>query len=165
MKTLAYGRVQIQSHRCPSCRREAFVFSGKMSCCGIQVTKDALGWKRMSPCPDKRVALPQAVKDFIVFHQNNRCYYCNLDFKVRVYRRGVLLKRVIAFDHFVPFSFAGDKKGRNIVAACSLCNGIKSWLMFHDEFECIEYILKQWRAKGYSVEQPIIELSELRPVV
>jgi hypothetical protein len=117
----------------------------------------------MSPCPDKRVALPQAVKDSIVFRQNNRCYYCNFDFSVRVYRRGVLLKRVIAFDHFVPFSFAGDKKGRNIVAACSLCNGIKSWLMFHDEFECIEYIQKQWRAKGYSVEQPIIALTEFRP--
>ncbi len=52
-----------------------------------------------------------------------------------------------------------------IVASCSVCNQIKSWLMFKDIYECQAYIMRQWRYKGFTTERPTMLVSDLRQAV
>ncbi len=165
MRTLVYGRVCIQSEMCPVCQREAFVFSNVMSCCGLRIEGKPKGWKRMTDCAGKRVRLGHRERLAIIAKQNGRCIYCSIPFATPIYRHAKRVRKTIEFDHFVPYSYAGNGHRDNIVAACSICNRIKSWFMFNNLDECIQYIDGQWKVKRYTAEKPTLGLSELRDAV
>lgn len=158
MRVLAYGQVRLFSGDCPDCKRESFADElseglWKMRCCGALVrdTNPLHQWKRMSETPDKyRHKLSEAMKFRILRSQHWRCLYCNIGFFTPVYRDGKQVKRTINFDHFVPWSYSQDNRASNIAACCSVCNAIKSWLMFENVDECRDYIAARWKAKGYS---------------
>lgn len=158
MRVLAYGQVRLFSGDCPDCKRESFadeLAAGvwKMRCCGalIHDTNPIDEWKRMSATPEKfRSKLSPATKRRILRIQHWRCLYCDIGLFVPIYRHGKQVRRGIAFDHFVPWSYSQDSRSSNIAACCSICNGIKSWLMFKDVDECRNYIAARWKAKGYS---------------
>ena len=165
MRTLLYGRVTLKSENCPECKAESFVVSGKLVCCGRSACSVPRGWKRIVDDKHPRRYIGWTEKEQIVKRQHGKCIYCDLSFSAKVYCRAKELRRIIHFDHFVPYSYSGNGPAGNIVAACSLCNNLKSWLMFKTLDECIEYIKKQWIAKRYTTEKPDIELSPLRDSV
>jgi hypothetical protein len=53
-----------------------------------------------------------------------------------------------------------DNRSINFVAACSICNGLKSSMMFQTEEEARVYIYEAWQRKGFSDQMP-----ELRDVI
>lgn len=97
--------------------------------------------------------------------QRGICYWCEFGFEQDVFRLGMLVRRKVNFDHWIPVSFSGDIHACNIVASCSICNSLKSNLLFANEYECRKYIRIQWRAKKFTIERPGIFLSEVREAV
>lgn len=59
------------------------------------------------------------------------------------------------WDHFVPFAYGRTNASANWVAACHVCNGIKSCRVFDTVLEAQEYIRERWAAKGYALERGI----------
>ncbi len=166
MRTFAYGDVYLLSEKCPACETESFVISGKLVCCGTKASgKPPSGWKRMSLCKSARMRLSPLVQREILSEQRNTCAYCEIPFHVPVYRHSKRWHRSIHFDHFVPWAYSFSNRRRNIVASCSVCNQIKSWLMFKDIYECQAYIMRQWRYKGFTTERPTMLVSDLRQAV
>lgn len=66
----------------------------------------------------------------------------------------LLLK--INWDHMVPHSYSQDNSTKNIVAACHVCNGVKSDLMFQTVEEAQTYVETKWQEKGYRFTPPEI---------
>ena len=164
MRKLLYGGVSLFSELCPRCRYEAFVVNGKFVCCGRPVNDEATSWKRMSVAGKRRCLSPVKRRE-IIAAQNGRCFYCLELFTDLLYRRGKLVHKSIHVDHWEPYAFSADNDMPNLVAACSVCNGIKSDLIFKDKHACRDYIKKQRRAKGFTSEVPLIALSALRDAV
>lgn len=163
VRVFIYGKVALLSEMCPKCRTESFVIDRKLVCCGRPATRPVKGWKRMSPTPgEKRKKLTEARKRKIIGIQNGICIYCDLSFRSPVYRNSKRIKKSITFDHFVPWSYSQNDDPRNVVAACSICNEIKSWFTFRDLDECRDYIAQQRRNKGYTTERPFHIVSEVR---
>ncbi len=158
MRVLAYGQVRLFAGDCPDCKRESFadeIAEGvwKMKCCGALVrdTNPIREWKRMSATPERfRKQLSEVVKTRILRSQHWRCLYCDIGLFVPVYLNGKQVRRGIVFDHFVPWSYSQDSRESNIAACCSICNALKSWLMFKDVDECRNYLAARWKAKGYT---------------
>ncbi len=165
MRKLLYGQVSLHSEECPRCGHESFVVGGKFVCCDQPLAEiEAKSWKRMSITRGRR-HVPPWKREEIIGSQNGRCFYCQELFTDKLYRRGKLWNKRINVDHWEPFSFSCDDGMPNLVAACSVCNGIKSDLIFKDRYECREYISQQRRSKGYTSERPIIGVSSLRDAV
>lgn len=115
----------------------------------------------MSQTP-KRKQIPRWLREKIIQEQELRCFYCHEEFSAPLWRRGRRINKQINIDHWEPFSFSGDNRECNIVASCSVCNGIKSDLIFKNLNECRKYIAQQRRAKGYATQRPTHIVSELR---
>ncbi len=159
MRVQAWGHVELYVEKCPECGRESFFDlasdnrSGKTRCCGALIVNPKIeGWQRLSVTPDRRRTVAENLQLQILRRQNYRCFYCDLNFKVVVFLKGKPVRRAVVFDHYVRWSYSQDNRRQNIVAACSLCNGIKSWLMWDTLDECKAYISKRWKDKGLSIK-------------
>jgi hypothetical protein len=76
--------------------------------------------------------------------QDNRCLYCGQEFGTLVIRRGNDWNWLhVTWDHFVPYTYSERNEDENWVAACQLCNGYKSSLVFADVLEVRTYILNK----------------------
>ena len=64
------------------------------------------------------------------------------------------------WDHFVPYSYSYNNKKVNFVAACHVCNGIKSNKMFDTVKEIKDYVSYQRKKKGYKTLEEMPELSD-----
>lgn len=162
MRLLRYGSTGLLSEYCPHCGYEAFVIKGRRSCCGRVKEGDADHWKQMSVNPKRRRPPPLEIQRRILAEQGNLCFYCDIGFDTPVYRHGKQVGRAINWDHFVPYQYARHNESENYVASCSICNRIKSDLMFKDSDECRNYIALRWRTKCYTVEKPSHEVRTLR---
>jgi len=81
--------------------------------------------------------------------QENRCFYCKEEFDSIITRNGKPLKLKLVWDHMVPYSYFQTNPDNNFVAACHVCNSIKSNKMFNTVEETIEFIVKVRISKGY----------------
>jgi hypothetical protein len=83
----------------------------------------------------------------ILEDQGNRCLYCGLEFGYAVWRRiyGTVWLEV-HWDHRVPYSYLQTNPDSNWIAACQLCNGYKSSLMFATLEEIRSYIVRRARS-------------------
>ncbi len=165
MRILAYGDVYLASEMCPNCKTESFVLDGKLACCGLPAIGRPTSWKRMSQAKTDRIQLSPMLKAQLLHQQRGVCAYCEIPFRTPVYRDAKVWRRTIQFDHFVPWSYCASNHQKNVVAACSICNQIKSWLMFKDLYECQTYIMRQWRHKGFTTKRPGMLLSDVREAV
>ena len=88
----------------------------------------------------------------ILSRQDNKCLYCGSEFGTPIWseRHGKVLFTNIHWDHFVPYCYSYNNKRVNFVAACSVCNLIKSSKMFETLTEAKNYILYQRKRKGYA---------------
>ena len=126
-----YGRVVMFRMFCPSCQETAFVIKGKMACCGVTPDMPSRAkTKRVSEAEWKRSRISEKLKKRILAQQENRCAYCDENITGRA-----------CFDHVVCWSYCGNNDESNLVAACNICNGIKSNLVFNTLEEARNYVI------------------------
>jgi len=102
----------------------------------------------MSQAQDRRKAPTAAERQMILELQGNRCLYCEMLFGAAVERKGRLIFLKVNWDHFVPFAYTQNNYAYNFVAACQICNGIKSSMTFKTVEEAKVYIAATRLLKG-----------------
>ncbi|HEX6864704.1 MAG TPA: hypothetical protein VF414_17875 [Thermoanaerobaculia bacterium] len=161
-----YGNVVLERAECPLCRDWAFVRDGASACCGEPVpgAGSAQKFKRMSE-PEYRRRRPSVGEQAVILDaQGHRCLYCDRSFGGYYWRNGRVLKVQVAWDHFLPYSMTANNYGYNFVAACRLCNGIKSNKVFQTVEEVRIYVQARAEAKGVArggvpaVREPISQV-------
>ena len=71
----------------------------------------------------------------------------------------------VEWDHYIPYSYSQDNRVSNFVAACQICNRIKSSLMLPSAEEYRVHIQNKRVEKGYSDVRPVRgEVSPETPV-
>jgi len=161
LRRAVYGSVVVPRGICPDCKDWAFIIKGRHACCGRSVDDGGVataafermsegGYKRKRPAPD--------IQAVILAEQGHRCFYCGTTFGDVVYRDGVV-PRILTpvWDHVEPFAWQANNQTINFVAACSICNGIKSNKMFDTSAEARRFVWARRRKKGWHTA------TELRP--
>jgi 5-methylcytosine-specific restriction endonuclease McrA len=144
-----YGNIGLDKGFCPTCKNESFIVSDNFVCCGEKVDLETRTVKRESEPQFKRCRLSEAEKDALVSHQDYACFYCGRSFGSLVWRKRRSLRLKVEIDHLIPHSYAANQETSNLVAACHICNSIKSSLMFQTLEEAQVYLLDKWKTKGY----------------
>lgn len=146
----AYGSVIVPRVKCPLCGEMSLCSDGKTLCCEAGVPIERIKkHKRMTEAMDCRRSASRREKDKILDEQDWRCYYCGNLFGKTVKRRGKSVTLQVHFDHSVPYAYSGNNANYNFVAACHVCNLIKSSKVFSTREEAIEYIQTRCIEKGY----------------
>lgn len=73
---------------------------------------------------------PAFVRARVLERQGGLCLYCDQPFGGTVLRRGRPVRLRLNWDHFVPLAYLAANPGHNWVAACHLCNTMKSYYIF-----------------------------------
>lgn len=144
-----YGNTTIERAYCPHCQTSAFVIDGKFACCDTPCSALIEGIHREVSPEATRKHLSKKVKDEILEHQGHRCFYCGMTFYSYVRRHGKLLLLTVHYDHRVPYAYSLDSHPYNFVAACHVCNLIKSDKIFQTIDEARMYLAEKRREKGY----------------
>lgn len=145
-----YGNVSIPRAYCPDCQHYAFVLHGRLNCCErvLQQLKPKKFIRLSSPYNGRRLP-PQAERDLVLSNQDGRCFYCEALFGDEGYRNNTPIRINMAWDHQVPFAYSQDNHMYNFVAACQVCNGIKSSMIFQTVDEAKVYLALRREEKGY----------------
>lgn len=144
-----FGNVVIPRGFCAICRRNSFIEAGKFVCCQSQAPTVSDFYKRESEPQKKRRTPRKLFKDQLLQSQNYRCFYCDKTFATAVYRKGKTVILKVQWEHLEPFSFSQNNEDENFVAACQICNGIKSDLNFQTIEEAKIYVQIKRESKGY----------------
>lgn len=156
-----FGCIIIPRGFCPSCRSNSFIENGKFVCCQREAPAVSNFYKRECEPQPKRRTPHKLIKEQILQIQNYRCFYCQITFGNLTFRRGKPVTLKIQWEHFEPFSFSQNNEDENFVAACQICNGIKSDLNFQTVEEAQIYVQTKRESKGYIDALP--ELSDGNP--
>ena len=152
-----YGNVKILRGICRSCGTTAFIEDGRLACCGARANVEPSRYVRVSEPDFERKRPSVLVQKQILNEQGNLCYYCLRRFGQEVYyrgrRRATTLR--IHWDHKVPWIFSQNNNPENFVAACHICNGIKSDKCFTDVDTARVYIAGRWQEKNYLDEMTV----------
>ncbi len=147
-----FGNVAMQREYCVHCRQYAFVSDGKLACCSSPTEFESNRTKRMSAAQDVRKRPSPEERRQILEMQENRGLYCLRLFNIPVIRKEKLLWLKVTWDHWIPYSYGQNNYPYNFVAACQICNGIKSNLMFVSIEAARVYIQTLWEAKEIESE-------------
>jgi 5-methylcytosine-specific restriction endonuclease McrA len=125
-----YGNTAIAKERCSDCDRFALVINGRLACCDRKAQSIPEFLKRET-CPgdEKRIPSPAAQREQLD-RQGDRCMYCERQFGGYAFKGVRAMKLRVCWDHVVPFAFGQDNSDVNFVAACQICNGIKSTRLY-----------------------------------
>ena len=124
-----YGAVSMRRVDCPFCRVQALVIDGKMACCdSLAPERETCGVKRETEGDNRRRTPSYRAQNTILADQDHACLYCCQRFGNRYRRKDAdkLTKLRINWDHLIPFSYTASCSDEQFVAACQVCNGIKS---------------------------------------
>lgn len=100
----------------------------------------------------------------VLRQQRDRCLYCGHMFGTTVRRkRGGTVALRINWDHFVPYAYGHTNAGANWVAACHVCNNIKSCRMFDTVREAQTYVRARWSEKGYELLAALLPVTIEEP--
>jgi 5-methylcytosine-specific restriction endonuclease McrA len=145
-----YGNVKILKEFCPHCQGYAFVLHGRLACCNREAVAEPRRFKRESePEYARRRPSPDEQREILLF-QNHCCIYCESPFGFIRYRHGRPLSLRIEWDHQIPFAYSRNNVTANFVAACHVCNRIKSSLCFPSIEEAAVYLSEQRQHRGYN---------------
>lgn len=97
------------------------------------------------------------IRQAILSRQRNRCLYCGHKFGTTVRRKRARTATLrLNWDHFVPYAYGLTNGSTNWVAACHVCNNIKSCRMFDTVREAQAYVRARWADKGYELLAPLL---------
>src|SRR2546421_4336947 len=145
-----YGRVRLTKAWCEDCQGHFIVQDGALACCGRSVEANPEKYKRESQPEQKRKAPPEKEKKRQLEAQDYKCFYCQRTFESTVYRKGKAVKLKVNYDHMIPYALTQDNSAINFVAACHVCNGIKTDLCFRTVEDAQFHIQGRWKEKGYT---------------
>jgi hypothetical protein len=97
----------------------------------------------------RRKRPPKKVQDEILKAQGDCCIYCGNPFGTVIMRDSRFTQLVIHWDHYVPYAYQAGNHG--FVAACNVCNLLKSSHMFDNLEQARRHLADRWRYKGYTV--------------
>lgn len=147
-----YGNVGLTRSKCPRCHRWCIVLNNKTACCGIEIEFDdgKPHMYRAGVTPHERKPLGKRKKGKILKAQGYRCLYCLQEFGSVFLRNGhEEIELSVEFDHCVPFAYNQDNSERNYVAACQVCNRLKSNFHYRDLEQAREDLALRRKEKGY----------------
>jgi hypothetical protein len=147
-----YGSVLLTRVFCINCDGNALVVNGRANCCEklvFEAPAEALPAKRMSDAAAFRDKPSRAYCQKQLKEQDNRCFYCWLPFGVFVWRGQRRMRLRVEWDHWIPYDYSRNNRDTNFVAACHVCNRIKSCLVFDTVTEARVYINGKREEKGY----------------
>jgi 5-methylcytosine-specific restriction endonuclease McrA len=145
-----YGNTKILKGFCTDCEAYAFVIDGALQCCDSPFTDTPTHYKREIEAVDKRKRPSLAYQEARLIAQDYRCFYCERAFHSVVLRYSRPIPLKIHWDHFVPYAYSRDNSAVNFVAACHVCNAIKSDICFETLAEARIFIESRRQAKGYA---------------
>jgi 5-methylcytosine-specific restriction endonuclease McrA len=147
-----FGRIAMLRAICPRCRSMALVIKGRMACCGaMPEQQDEYIKKKESEGEKRRSKLGAKEKRALLEKQENKCFYCYRPFGTPAWHPGrhKIIYPDIHFDHFVCWDYSRDTSIGNMVAACSICNLIKSSKIFANADDARAFIKHRIGQKGY----------------
>lgn len=151
-----YGRVAMIRMPCPVCGDTSLVVDGKMAGCGHSAANPGSYKKKTKESEGRkdRVRLKEKEKRALVEAQGGRCFYCGKPFGIPVWhpRRKKVIYANLVFDHFLCWDFSRDSSVKNMVASCSVCNGIKGSKIFANADDARVYIKRRIERKGYEYD-------------
>ncbi len=159
-----YGNIQLPKGYCPRCKMSAFIIDGKLQCCAKPSGSSPKRFKRESQPAHHRKPVPRKIKRELLKMQDHRCFYCEREFETCVYRGNKVFRLRIDWDHMVPFAYSQNNYPWNYVAACHVCNRLKSSLCFRSIDEAKVYLANRWKEKGYSDMPPEKFLDKGTPI-
>ena len=144
-----YGSVMLERSYCPHCQGMTIVKNDTYVCCGkpikdignIYYSRSAETGPRHKPTRRERFEILKA--------QDYCCFYCHQEFHSVHTHHAKPLKLKIHWDHRIPYAYSGDNQASNFVAACQVCNGIKSAHIFTTAEEAQSFLAKRRRQLGY----------------
>ncbi len=102
------------------------------------------------PALVQRQKLSEAQKSEILGRQKFRCIYCGRKLGDTVWDSlGKPITLSTCFDHFEPFALRGNENPENFMAACKVCNTLKSDMVFESLKAARMWLVEQWALKGY----------------
>lgn len=156
-----YGQVVMLRAWCPRCNQQALVLDGVLQCCDrkINVTDCKESKKRHVEGKNKRGIISHKIKNEVLKNQNNQCIYCGANFgEFRLNKKKTRLIRINPnYDHFIPWVYSRDNSASNIVAACSICNGLKSDKYFKTIEQTREYVLDRRIKIGWDKLSDVVD--------
>lgn len=144
-----YGNVAIERGICPNCRGTSFIKNGSTVCCDVPINNEPKKFHREIESPQHRKTPPKIEKDRILEEQEYRCFYCSVLLESTRFRNGKPLMIRVNWDHQLPYAFSQNNTISNFVAACHVCNGIKSDRLFRTVDEAQLYLAQKRKQKGY----------------
>ena len=144
-----YGNVTMIRGRCPHCKYVALVVQKHWTCCG-RALKTEDNWKktkRMCEAVNRRKKPSPEVQNRILTQQADCCFWCDRHFGRYVYYDGTPQRLRVHWDHLEPFARSRNNADENFVAACHICNHIKSSFVFATIEEGRVYIASEWKKK------------------
>jgi 5-methylcytosine-specific restriction endonuclease McrA len=144
-----YGSVAIPKVYCSECEGMSLVIDGVLACCDTPVDEAPDRYKREIEAEQKRHIPPKKEREHQLELQGNLCFYCDRRFGSTVMRKNRQLRLKLAWDHMVPYAYSQDNSTSNFVAACHVCNGLKSDRCFTTIEEARTYLHSRWQEKGY----------------
>jgi len=145
-----YGNINLTKEWCNKCDSYSFVISGKLVCCGAHQTQLPQLYKRESIPEQRRKTISAKEKKIQLEKQDYRCFYCGKNLGSLVFRKSKPVKLKTEWDHMIPYSLTQNNEPTNFVAACHICNRLKSSSVFQTVDEAKIYLLSRWEEKGYT---------------
>jgi 5-methylcytosine-specific restriction endonuclease McrA len=128
-----YGSIELKRSFCPHCQGMTIIKHGTYVCCGQPFTDTGPVYcaRACESAPRRELNKPE--QSAILQAQHYRCFYCDQDFGSTHLRHDKPIKLTIHWDHQLPYAYSGDSRPTNYVAACQVCNHIKSDRIFVSE--------------------------------
>jgi 5-methylcytosine-specific restriction endonuclease McrA len=146
-----YGNIALYKMFCLDCKDYAFIIDEKFTCCGKHIPKveKEIIKREVEPINRRKNKFSLELKKIILEEQKYCCLYCERPLGSYVKKHGKIIKLFTRFDHYIPFSYSQNNFKYNFVAACQICNSIKSDLYFPTLEEARVYILNKQKNTRY----------------
>lgn len=147
----SYGRVTILRAMCPECECMSIVRDGITLCHKRVVDTTVTSSKRVGDMQTKRKPMNAKAKQAVADSQGGLCFYCFNSFGSMYHRGSVVSYLFVTIDHQVPYSYLQADEAHNLVAACHICNMLKSNRMFDSVEDARVYVQAAWQRKKISI--------------
>lgn len=144
-----YGNVALRREYCRACGGMAIVQDGKLACCDAVVETVAETVKRETIAPQERYGPGFADATTILEVQGGCCAYCDQRFGSVQFRGVREFQLRLCWDHWIPWSYGQNNQAANFVAACHVCNALKSSMLFASMDEARTTLASMRAARGY----------------
>lgn len=141
-----YGKLRVKRTYCNNCHCRTIVTRKmeKLCCGGIYnespeeykvIVGKGLGRRRRPSVKTQKELLEK---------YNYSCCYCERRFDTFIKMDGSFKKIKLAWDHFLPFSYAYNHQDSNFLPACSICNAWKRNGIYQTIDEVKLYVNDKW---------------------